>query len=160
MSPRNNTTQRHPMQLQELLVAMALSMVIAGLALDLAGRTWRTCRDAAEQARFAQQSLLLRQGWQRFVHECPRPPALTPAGRLEAGDWSATVQAGQIELRRGDEVRSLPLPEGMTAAVVHEDPDSASPSWTLLLTWHSRPGRPPRHGSSRVVACRQPEGRP
>lgn len=154
MSTRAQRRVCHPMQLEEVIVGMALAAGLAGAVLQLGMRSWRYSTEAAGFAQSAQQTLLLRQGWQRFVHECPERPQLSQAGELTAGARRATVAAGSLVLQGAAAPRRLWLPPGMSAAIQREGVSGEPERWVLLVTWQGRRSAGHVAGRTRIVACR------
>lgn len=153
----NNKAKRricHPMQLEEAILGMALAMGLAGTVLELGMRSWRYSSEAAGFAQASQQTLLLRQGWRRFIHECPERPHLTSPTELTAGSWRATISGETLLLQGGAEPRRLWLPPGMTAEVRREGARGEAERWILLVTWQPRRSGGHTGGMSRLVACR------
>jgi hypothetical protein len=144
------------MALEELLLAGCLGMVLVGLALEMGGRVWRYCADAAEYAQMSQGAVVLRSAWREFVHKCPTRPIPDDSGGLVAGEWRASVGAQGLDLRRATDTKVLPLPRGMTARIEHEGQPGEQERWTLALNWTSRRRSDidQRHGGTRIVACR------
>jgi hypothetical protein len=142
------------MQLEEVLLGMVMAMVLAGSVLQLAMRSWRYSTEAAGFAQSSQQTLLLRQGWRRFIHECPTRPHLDSATELTAGAWRATVVEGNLVLQGAAEPRRLWLPSGMTAEIQREGAPGDAERWVLLVTWPGRRSGSHEGGRTRLVACR------
>lgn len=142
------------MQLQEMLVAMALGVALTGGALELWARTWQYCRQSAASAHSLQEVALVRQAWREFVHACPDEPTLGLAGTLTCGDWSAGADAAALVVTRGERTRRVGLPEGAVATITHEAGTVGAPCWVLTLAWRTAEfeRRQPRH--ARLVACR------
>ena len=142
------------MQLEEAILGMALGVALAGTVLQLAFRTWRYSTEAAGFAQSSQQTLLLRQGWRRFIHECPERPHLSSATELTAGAWHATVTAENLVLQGAADPRRLWLPPGMSAEIRREGAAGDPERWVLLVTWQGRRTGTHEGGSTRIVACR------
>ena len=155
MKSRQSPPIRHGLLLQEVLVGMVLGATLAGLALQMGGRVWRYCREAAEFAQTSQQTMLVRRAWRDFVHQAPSSLALTAEGAV-AGDWSASVGRDELTLTRGNAApRRLRLPPGMIAAVQCEGAPSEPTRWVLTLAWEGRSAGDIRRDSTRIVACRE-----
>ena len=142
------------MQLEEVIVGMALAAALSGAVLQLGMRSWRYSTEAAGFAQASQQTLLLRQGWRRFIHECPARPHLSSAAELTAGAWHATVAEENLVLQGAAEPRRLWLPPGMTAEIRREGAAGEPERWVLLVTWQGRRSGGHEGGRTRIVACR------
>jgi hypothetical protein len=142
------------MQLEEAVLGMALAVALAGTVLQLAVRSWRYSTEAAGFAQAAQQTQLLRQGWRRFIHECPERPLLSSASELSAGAWRATVIDETLLLQGAAEPRRLWLPPGMNAEMQREGAAGEAERWVLLVSWQGRRTGSHEGGRTRIVACR------
>ena len=154
MRYRTQQRIRHPMQLEEAILGMALAVGLAGMVLELGIRSWRYSAQAAGFAQASQQTLVLRQGWRRFIHECPERPQRVSAAELTAGAWHATVSEETLVLQGAAEPRRLWLPPGMTAEIQREGASGEAERWVLLVTWQPRRSGGHTGGMSRIVACR------
>lgn len=150
---RSHVTRRY-MELQEVLAGLCLTAIVSGMALELAGRTWRYCREAMAWAHTSQETVHLRTAWRNFVHDCPAQPTLGANGELLAGAWRAAVVPEGVALYRAGSTRLLPLPEGMTARIGREGQPGEVERWALALEWKARNSGEGRRGSARLVACR------
>jgi len=122
--------------------------------LELAGRSWRYCRDATRCVRASQETLVLREAWRRFVHACPPGPQLLDDQTVSAGAWQAKVDSSALLLTQGTRRRTLAFPKGMQARIAHEADVGQAERWVLILDWEGRTGRQAGAWTTRLVACR------
>jgi len=149
----------HRMQLTELLLAMALGMIVAGAALELIHRVWRDTNATCKQVAVIQETVLIRQAWQQFVHASPLPFEATAAGALANLHAGARVtEDGRLLLTTGDSERLLRLPTKSKTTLTTERAPEGTLLAVLTLQWQDRENDRKYQRSRRIVAAMtQPE---
>ncbi len=151
MQTRTRTLCRF-MHLQELLLAMALALVLAGGAVQLTHVAWTHSRGAIEAADQLQEISLLDRNWRAFVQEAPEPWRLIDEQSAEAGAWHMQLTDSQLLLTRPGSARKLTLPRNMQGAWTHEQNADGTDCWILNWAWSERVHTIEQRHEARTVA--------
>lgn len=153
--PTRRCCRKHEFELNELLLAGTLALVVMGAALQMTYQTWAAVSMASSESCRVAQLYFIRNAWQELVHDCPASGWQVTSSTFRCGSRSAGVTPGQIVFATDTGRKSIALPEGWTAAIavdrVSPFPDAA----VLTIRWHPLGARSgaQRERYVHVVAC-------
>lgn len=145
---------KHGEQLAELLLAMAIAMVLAGLALQLLIQVWNETRDTYREVTCLQEIGVFRKAWRNFAEQTAQPFVADNSGLdLRAGSCRATITPeGALLLTSQNRRRRLVLPETMTAILGTSASSDGASLAILTLHWTCREGTRVSPRWQRIVA--------
>jgi len=145
------------MQLQEILLAAGVGIVVVGWAMQLGFAAWRQSIRSMEQVYTAQEIVLAREEWRRFIHASPADLRLAGGALATGSACRAEIAGNLLLLESRGRGRSLSLPRGVQAEMVREAQTTGPDLWVLNVVQPDPQGIQARRRCVRLVACR-PEG--
>ncbi|MBT3378735.1 MAG: hypothetical protein HN742_21485 [Lentisphaerae bacterium] len=143
MSRTKGSDQRFE-SLQEMILVAALSLMLAGVAVQLFHCAWDYGRACRSEAFTRREIALLATAWRKHVGTVTDPIA------------SVGIEEGTLVLNSDGQSRSLRLAAGVGAHVATERRPGEPPFHVLTLTWTQKRLSKDYVCTARIVAC--PDG--
>jgi prepilin-type N-terminal cleavage/methylation domain-containing protein len=114
--------RRQAYSLVEMLVAMSLIALLAGVSVQLLHGVILHTRESSRQAFLGQEIFLLKKNWQQFVGNADLVDWHGDETEITAGDCWATLEEHRLVLQHANQVRELVLPPFLQATLAAEGP--------------------------------------
>ena len=144
--------------LQELILAMALGMIVAGTALEVGLACWRRSRHTALLTHAVQETILLKTRWRSFVHRTSGTALLEDPHTLHIGTHRARIVGNCLTFEEPTRTKRIPLPPAASATFALEELPEGGKAIVLTLRISRKGSGRKRPHDVRLVGCIPPTG--